>query len=84
MIESTNLLFRYVQPGQVVEKSDFKKDYRILMSKGLKVVAVRHPMPYGNLSAQKVQRFADVKDLEKHNCTVEEMESMNHMLPEVI
>ena len=46
----------------------------ILMSKGLKVVAVRHPMPYGNLSAQKVQRFADVKDLEKHNCTVEEME----------
>ncbi len=46
----------------------------ILMSKGLKVVAVRHPMPYGNLSAQKVQRFADVKDLEKHNCTIEEME----------
>ena len=45
------------------EKSDFKKDYRILMSKGLKVVAVRHPMP-GNLSAQKVQRFADV-NLEK-------------------
>ncbi len=46
----------------------------ILMSKGLKVVAIRHPMPYGNLSAQKVQRFADVKDLEKHNCTIEEME----------
>jgi len=46
----------------------------ILMSKGLKVVAVRHPMPYGNLSTQKVQRFADVKDLEKHNCTIEEME----------
>jgi len=46
----------------------------ILMSKGLKVVAVRHPMPYGNLSAQKVQRFAKVGDLEKHNCTIEEME----------
>lgn len=46
----------------------------ILMSKGLKVVAIRHPMPYGNLSAQKVQRFADVKDLEKHKCTIEEME----------
>ncbi len=46
----------------------------ILMEKGLKVVAVRHPMPYGNLVAQKVQRFADIKDLEKHNCTVEEME----------
>ena len=46
----------------------------LLMAKGLKVVAVRHPMPYGNLSAQKVQRFAAVKDLEKHKCTVEEME----------
>jgi predicted GTPase len=46
----------------------------LLMAKGLKVVAVRHPMPYGNLSVQKVQRFAVVKDLEKHKCTVEEME----------
>ena len=46
----------------------------ILMEKGLKVVAVRHPMPYGDLNAQKVQRFAVLKDLEKHNCTIEEME----------
>ena len=46
----------------------------LLMEKGLKVVAVRHPMPYGNLVEQKVQRFAAVKDLAKHNCTVEEME----------
>ncbi|MEI6887749.1 MAG: cyclic 2,3-diphosphoglycerate synthase [Bacteroidales bacterium] len=46
----------------------------ILMAKGLKVVAVRHPMPYGDLVAQKVQRFATVKDLAKHKCTIEEME----------
>ncbi len=46
----------------------------ILMAKGLKVVAVRHPMPYGDLVAQKVQRFAEVSDLAKHKCTVEEME----------
>ncbi len=46
----------------------------ILMSKGLKVVAVRHPMPYGDLVAQKVQRYAEVSDLAKYNCTVEEME----------
>ncbi|HCC72061.1 MAG TPA: GTPase [Bacteroidales bacterium] len=46
----------------------------LLMEKGLKVVAVRHPMPYGDLNAQKVQRFAEVSDLEKHKCTVEEME----------
>jgi predicted GTPase len=46
----------------------------ILMAKGLKVVAVRHPMPYGDLVAQKVQRFATLEDLEKHQCTIEEME----------
>ncbi len=51
-----------------------RKVIEILMAKGLKVVAVRHPMPYGNLSEQKVQRFATLKDLEKHKCTVEEME----------
>ncbi|HKK63428.1 MAG TPA: hypothetical protein VJ951_12760, partial [Bacteroidales bacterium] len=45
-----------------------------LMEKGLKVVAIRHPMPYGDLVAQKVQRFATLDDLEKHNCTIEEME----------
>ncbi|MBE0638764.1 MAG: GTPase [Bacteroidales bacterium] len=46
----------------------------LLMAKGLKVVAVRHPMPYGDLVAQKVQRFATVADLAKHKCTIEEME----------
>jgi len=46
----------------------------LLIKKGLKVVAVRHPMPYGDLVAQKVQRFATVEDLAKHKCTVEEME----------
>lgn len=46
----------------------------VLMKNGLKVVAVRHPMPYGDLVAQKVQRFATVEDLAKYNCTIEEME----------
>ncbi|MEE4115338.1 MAG: cyclic 2,3-diphosphoglycerate synthase [Marinilabiliaceae bacterium] len=46
----------------------------LLMAKGLKVVAVRHPMPYGDLVAQKVQRFAELGDLKKHKCTIEEME----------
>ncbi|MCU0370997.1 MAG: cyclic 2,3-diphosphoglycerate synthase [Bacteroidales bacterium] len=46
----------------------------ILMAQGLKVVAVRHPMPYGNLVEQKVQRFATIADLARHKCTVEEME----------
>jgi predicted GTPase len=46
----------------------------ILMAKGFKVVAVRHPMPYGDIAAQKVQRFAKIGDLAKNKCTVEEME----------
>jgi predicted GTPase len=46
----------------------------ILMAKDLKVVAIRHPMPYGDIAAQRVQRFAELSDLEKNNCTVEEME----------
>lgn len=46
----------------------------ILTDMGKKVIAIRHPMPYGDLVAQKVQRFADVEDLKKHKCTIEEME----------
>lgn len=46
----------------------------LLMEQGLKVVAVRHPMPYGDLVKQKVQRFATLEDLKLHNCTIEEME----------
>lgn len=46
----------------------------ILRSKGLKVAAIRHPMPYGDLVKQKVQRFGSLADLKKHNCTIEEIE----------
>ncbi|MCL2767567.1 MAG: cyclic 2,3-diphosphoglycerate synthase [Synergistaceae bacterium] len=45
-----------------------------LNAKGLKVISIRHPMPYGDLEAQKVQRFATIDDLAKHECTIEEME----------
>jgi len=47
---------------------------KVLKEKGLKVASIRHPMPYGDLVAQKVQRFAVLEDLEKHKCTIEEME----------
>ena len=46
----------------------------LLKAAGRKVVSVRHPMPYGDLAAQKVQRFAAIEDLAKHKCTIEEME----------
>lgn len=47
---------------------------KILKDMGQKVVSIRHPMPYGDLAAQAVQRFASIDDLEKHKCTIEEME----------
>lgn len=46
----------------------------MLKEMGKKVVAIRHPMPYGDLAAQKCQRFASLEDLKKHKCTIEEME----------
>jgi len=51
-----------------------RKVIETLMEQDLKVVAIRHPMPYGNLIDQKVQRFATIEDLKKHKCTIEEME----------
>ncbi len=46
----------------------------ILQEMGYKVAAIRHPMPYGNLVAQEVQRFADYDDLDEHQTTIEERE----------
>ena len=46
----------------------------ILKSMGKKVVSVRHPMPYGDLAKQAVQRFASYQDLDRHECTIEERE----------
>lgn len=46
----------------------------LLKQAGKKVAAIRHPMPYGDLNAQRVQRFASIDDLHKYNCTIEEME----------
>lgn len=45
-----------------------------LREKGLRTIVVRHPMPYGDLVAQRVQRFAKLDDLRLHDCTIEEME----------
>ena len=46
----------------------------LLKEKGRKVVAIRHPMPYGDLAKQAVQRFGTYEDMIKHKCTIEEME----------
>jgi len=47
---------------------------RILKARGHKVVAIRHPMPYGDLAKQAVQRFATFEDMDKEDCTIEERE----------
>ena len=46
----------------------------VLTDAGVSVAVIRHPMPYGDLTKQKVQRFATIEDLKKHDCTIEEME----------
>lgn len=51
-----------------------RKVAQLLIAQGLRVVVLRHPMPYGDLAQQKVQRFASLDDLALHNCTIEEME----------
>lgn len=51
-----------------------RKVIEVLKAAGKKVVAVRHPMPYGDLVKQGVQRFAELEDLKKHECTIEEIE----------
>lgn len=51
-----------------------RKVVEVLRNAGKKVVSIRHPMPYGDLVAQKVQRYATLDDLVKHKCTIEEME----------
>jgi len=51
---------------------------RLLRERGYRVVVVRHPMPYGNLAEQAVQRFASVEDMDRQHCTIEEREEYEH------
>ena len=54
----------------------------ILAEKGKRVVVVRHPMPYGDLVKQRVQRFSTLQDLDRHECTIEEREEYEPHLVE--
>ncbi|MBI5000421.1 MAG: GTPase [Euryarchaeota archaeon] len=61
-----------------------RKICKILKAKGRRVVAIRHPMPYGDLVAQKVQRYANYEDLDRHKCTIEEREEYEPHIDEGI
>jgi len=82
LLGTTNTMIKSTKPVVAVgavrtgcgKSQTSRRIIEILMARGLKVVAIRHPMPYGDLVAQKVQRFAKIEDLAKHKCTIEEME----------
>ncbi len=61
-----------------------RKICRLLSDRGQRVVAVRHPMPYGDLNRQAVQRFSQYTDFEKHDCTIEEREEYEPLVGEGI
>jgi predicted GTPase len=52
----------------------------LLRSRGLRPVVVRHPMPYGRLAAQAVERLADASDVDRYRCTIEEREEFEPLL----
>ena len=57
----------------------------ILIGMGKKVAVIRHPMPYGDLAKQAVQRFGELADLDKHDCTIEEREEYEpHIVNDVL
>ncbi|MGA7722151.1 MAG: cyclic 2,3-diphosphoglycerate synthase [Ignavibacteriaceae bacterium] len=75
MIKSTKLVVSVIAVRTGSGKSQTsRKIVQVLRESGKKVVSIRHPMPYGDLVKQKVQRYATIEDLKKHECTIEEME----------
>jgi len=61
-----------------------RKVCEILRSRGKQVVAIRHPMPYGDLRTQIVQRFSSYEDFQKHQCTIEEREEYEPLVDQGI
>ncbi|MFA6597372.1 MAG: cyclic 2,3-diphosphoglycerate synthase [Ignavibacteriaceae bacterium] len=75
MIKSTKPVISIIAVRTGSGKSQTsRKIVTMLREAGKKVVAIRHPMPYGDLVKQKVQRFGSIEDLKFHKCTIEEIE----------
>ncbi|HAZ22304.1 MAG TPA: GTPase [Firmicutes bacterium] len=75
MVKSTKPVIAVTAVRTGVGKSQTtRRVAEILQGMGKKVVAIRHPMPYGDLAKQAVQRFASYADLDKHETTIEERE----------
>ncbi|MCE1189381.1 MAG: cyclic 2,3-diphosphoglycerate synthase [Ignavibacteria bacterium] len=75
MIKSTKPVISIIAIRTGAGKSQTsRKITTMLREAGKRVVAIRHPMPYGDLVKQKVQRFGSLEDLKLHQCTIEEIE----------
>jgi len=75
MVESTKPLIAITAVRTGVGKSQTTRYVsRLLKKLGQRVVAIRHPMPYGDLAKQACQRFENYEDLDRHQCTIEERE----------
>jgi len=75
MVQSTKPLIAITAVRTGVGKSQTTRYVsRILKKLGQRVVAIRHPMPYGDLAKQACQRFETYEDLDRHQCTIEERE----------
>ena len=81
MVESTKPVIAVTAVRTGVGKSQTSRYVaELLKSMGKKVVSVRHPMPYGDLSKQACQRFATYEDLDLHETTIEEREEYEPMI----
>jgi len=75
MIKSTKPVISIIAVRTGCGKSQTsRRVVQALREAGKKVVSIRHPMPYGDLVKQKVQRYGSIEDLKKYDCTIEEME----------
>ena len=74
-IRSTRPVFAICATRTGAGKSPLSKLIsKTLVEEGVKLAVIRHPMPYGDLEKQAVQRFSSLEDLDRHNCTIEERE----------
>jgi predicted GTPase len=75
MVKSTKPVIAVCAVRTGAGKSQTTRKIQVLLREaGKKVVSIRHPMPYGDLVKQRVQRYATVEDLARYECTIEEME----------
>jgi predicted GTPase len=75
MVRSTKPVIAVCAVRTGAGKSQTTRKIQVLLREaGKKVVSIRHPMPYGDLVKQRVQRYATVEDLARYDCTIEEME----------